>query len=71
MKTKTKSIKPSNPDSLKTLKTLKALKAMLSEAMDIADQAITLADAYAGGESETCDYLKAKFSKLENKINKQ
>lgn len=41
---------------------------LLAAAMDLADQAITLADAYAGGDSENCEALKKKYSALEKKV---
>jgi hypothetical protein len=41
---------------------------LLSEAMAIAGEAIYLADAYAGGDSENADRLSFLFEKLEARV---
>ena len=42
-------------------------KKMFEQAMEIAGEALYLADAYAGGESETAEKLQKKLDKLEAK----
>jgi hypothetical protein len=44
------------------------LKQLLSEAISIAADAWELADAYAGGDSESADQISKEIRKLEEKI---
>ncbi len=46
----------------------KQLIKLLNAAMDLGSQAVTLADEYAGGESETAIDLIEQFQKLEVEI---
>ena len=42
---------------------------LLNEAVLIAGEAIALAEAYSGGDSETCDELTLQLTALEERIN--
>lgn len=48
----------------------KELLKLLDEAMTIASEAITLAEEYAGGDSETAQELSYQYEELELKIKK-
>jgi hypothetical protein len=50
--------------------TTKRLTKLLNEAVLLAGEAIALAEAYAGGESETCDELTLQLTKLEARAEK-
>ncbi len=43
---------------------------LLDEAVLIAGEAIALAEAYSGGDSETCDELTLQLAALEERISK-
>ena len=43
---------------------------LLNEAILLAGEAIALAEAYAGGDSETCDELTLQLTKLEEQAEK-
>jgi len=47
----------------------KAAMTLLNKAMAIAGEAIYLADAYAGGDSENADRLASLFEKLEARVS--
>lgn len=53
-----------------TDKQIKTLTRLLSQAMTLAAEGWELADAYAGGESDTADTLAEKINRLEERINK-
>ncbi len=50
--------------------TTKRLTKLLNEAVLLAGEAIALADAYAGGDSETADDLGLQLTALEERISK-
>jgi hypothetical protein len=59
---------PKRKDS--TMKKNPNLAKLLNEAILLAGEAVALAEAYAGGESETCDELTLQLTKLEERAEK-
>lgn len=60
----------------KTNKTTKATKEIdlsrhFSKMAEVAEEAIALANSYAGNDSATADYLNDRYHKILDKLNKQ